>query len=241
MTRTSLTLALALPIAFGPACARAGEPPSLPATAAPYAAMAPVAQYGIANPEDEIVLARSAAPPSISADADVLVLGSRGYETAAKGKNGFVCIVERSWAAGFDDPEFWNPKLRSPNCFNAPAVRTVLSQYLRVTEWVLAGVSKDEMIVRTRAALASHAFTPPEPGSMCFMMSGQGYLSDRDGHWMPHLMFFVPRTAASFWGANLPGSPVIAHEGNELDPSTIFFVPVRKWSDGSPAPDHHAK
>src|SRR5262249_6255961 len=73
-----------------------------------YPAMAPVADYRIGDVQTEIALARSAAPPSISADADVLVLGDRGYRTAAKGKNGFVCFVERSWAAGFDDAEFWN-------------------------------------------------------------------------------------------------------------------------------------
>ena len=72
----------------------------------PYPTMAPLEQYRIADPQEEIALARSAAPPSISADAEVLVLGSRGYETAVKGKNGFVCFVERSWTAGLDDPEF---------------------------------------------------------------------------------------------------------------------------------------
>ena len=89
-----------------------------------YSATAPVEQYRIAKRDAEIALARSAAPPSISAAAEVLVLGSRGYETAVKGMNGYVCFVERSWAAGFNDPEFWNPKLRSPNCFNPPAVRS---------------------------------------------------------------------------------------------------------------------
>ena len=74
----------------------------------PYAVMAPVEQYLIANAQDEIALARSAAPASISADAEVLVLAGHGYTTAVKGKNGFVCFVERSWAAGFDDAEFWN-------------------------------------------------------------------------------------------------------------------------------------
>ena len=52
------------------------------------------------------------------------MLGSRGYEVAVKGKNGFVCFVQRNWAAGFEDAEFWNPKGRGPNCFNAVAART---------------------------------------------------------------------------------------------------------------------
>jgi hypothetical protein len=213
----------------GVAAAQDGKPAS-------YPAMAPVERYRIADPKDEIALARSAAPPSVSADATVLVLGSRGYETAVKGKNGFVCWVERSWTAGFSDPEFWNAKLRAPNCFNPPAVRSVLPQYLKRTEWVLAGVDRAQLVERARAAFADHSFKAPEPGSFSFMLSKQGYVADdADGPWLPHLMFFVAPGQASSWGAGLEGSPVIGQDGDALGP-TILFVPVRRWSDGSPAP-----
>jgi hypothetical protein len=87
----------------------------------PYPKMAPIDQYLMTDRGAEIALARSAAPESISRDAEVLVLGRHGFETAVKGKNGFVCLVWRSWAAGIDDPEFWNPKLRAPVCLNPPA------------------------------------------------------------------------------------------------------------------------
>jgi len=201
-----------------------------------YPQMAPAEQYRIASREDEIALARSAAPPSISADAEVLVLGSRGYETAVKGKNGFVCFVERSWAAGFDDPEFWNPKLRAPNCFNSPAARTELPRYLKRTEWMLAGATKQQMIERTTAAVADHSFKPPEAGAFSFMMSKKGYLSDgAAGPWLPHVMFFVPHGQADSWGANKDGSPIIGQDGRVIE-STVLFIPVRQWSDGSPAP-----
>src|SRR5277367_2220548 len=73
-----------------------------------YPRMAPIEQYRMASRSEEIALARSAAPVSISGDADVMVLGEAGYETAVKGKNGFVCLVERSWFASFGDPVFWN-------------------------------------------------------------------------------------------------------------------------------------
>src|ERR1700693_5655961 len=98
-----------------------------------YPEMAPAEQYRMANRADEIALARSPAPPSISGDAEVLVLGSHGYETAVKGKNGFGCFVQRSWTAAFDASEFWNPKIRGPNCFNPPAARTELPQELKRT------------------------------------------------------------------------------------------------------------
>src|SRR5260370_37317352 len=77
---------------------------------ASYPSMAPLDQYLMTDRNAEIAMARSAAPEAISRDADVLVLGRHGYETAVKGKNGFVCVGERSWMLPYDDPEFWNPK-----------------------------------------------------------------------------------------------------------------------------------
>src|SRR5882762_8403271 len=84
-----------------------------------YPKMAPIEQY-LMDRTAEIALARSAAPESISADAEVLVLGRHGFETAVKGKNGFVCIVGRGWSSAAD-PDFWNPKVRVPICMNSPA------------------------------------------------------------------------------------------------------------------------
>ncbi len=201
-----------------------------------YAERAPVEQYRIASREQEITLARSAAPPSISADAEVLVLGDHGYETAVKGKNGFVCFVERSWAAGFDDPDFWNPRIRAPNCFNAAAARTELPRYLGRTEWVLAGANKQQLIEKTKAAITRHRFKWPEAGAISFMLSKEGYLGDQaGGPWLPHVMFFLPHGQAINWGAGEEGSPIIGREGGDLE-STVLFIPVRSWSDGSPAP-----
>jgi hypothetical protein len=199
-----------------------------------YPAMAPIEQYRVPSASEEIALSRSAAPTSISGDASVLTLGDHGYVTAIKGKNSFVCLVQRSWASDFDDAGFWNPKLRGPICFNRAAARTVLPAYLERTEWVIAGVSKADMIARTRAELAAKRIAMPEPGAMSFMMSKQGYLGDDAGHWHPHLMFFHAHTDASGWGADLHGSPVFASR-DALEDITTFFVLVPTWSDGTPA------
>jgi len=198
-----------------------------------YPSMAPVAQYMMER-QAEITLARSAAPESISRDAEVLVLGQHGYESAVKGKNGFVCLVERSWAAGIDDPVFWNPKLRGAICFNAAAVRSYVPITVKKTELILAGRSKAEMVEGINAAFAKKELLMPEPGAMCYMLSRQQYLGDSAGHWHPHLMFFVPQTDAATWGADLPGSPILASV-DTLDRLTIFMVPVGKWSDGTDA------
>ena len=203
---------------------------------AAYPAMAPIAQYRISARDDEIALARSAAPPSISGEAKVLVLGDRGYETAVEGRNGFVCFVERSWDAAFDDPQFWNPGIRGPNCANPAAARSVLPQFLKRTEWVLAGVGRQEMKAKARAAMADHEFGPPEPGALSFMLSKNGYVSDKEaGPWLPHVMFFVPHGQAPDWAAGLDGSPIVGKDGSDIEP-TVLFVPVGRWSDGSLAP-----
>ena len=200
----------------------------------PYPSMAPLDQY-LMERNTEIALARSAAPESISRDAEVMVLGRHGYEIAVKGKNGFVCIAQRSWTAGIDDPDFWNPKLRAAICFNTPAARTYLPITIKKTELVLAGRSKAQMFERIKIAFDKKELPPLESGAMCYMMSKQSYLSDHDGHWHPHLMFFVPLTDSAAWGANLPGSPILGSEATE-DGLTVFLVPVAKWSDGTPDP-----
>jgi hypothetical protein len=234
IVRTIAFRSFALAVALGAAWqARAQD------AKAPYLTMAPLDQYLMPDRNAEIALAQSAAPESISRDAEVLVLGRHGYESAIKGKNGFVCVVERSWTAGTDDPDFWNPKVRAPICFNPPAARSHLPLTLKKTEVILASRSKDQMSEAVKAAFDRKELSTPESGAMCYMMSKQGYLSDRDGHWHPHLMFFLPLTDPATWGAGLPGSPVM---GIEDTPGqlTLFLIPVGKWSDGTAAPtDEH--
>jgi len=209
---------------------------------APYPNMAPLDQYLMADRDAEIALARSAAPASISSDATVMVLGSHGYETAVKGKNGFVCIVERAWMGAFDSPEFWNPKNRGPLCFNPPAARSILPLTLKRTELVLAGLSKEQIIDGIKKAFQNNEMPALEPGAMTYMLSKQGRLNDRSGHWVPHLMFYVPVKDNMTWGADMAGSPVLTnpHFNGDPEPVTEFLVPVSEWSDGTPAStDHH--
>jgi hypothetical protein len=203
---------------------------------AAYPTMAPLDQY-LMERNAEIALARSAAPESISSDAEVMVLGPHGYETADKGKNGFVCVVQRSWISPFDDPGFWNPKGRAPICLNAPAARSYLPLILKRTELVLAGRSKAQMFKDLKAVVDRKELPAMEPGAMSYMLSKQAYLSDRDPRWHPHLMFFAPLTDPAAWGADLPGSPVLAFNGKD-DPErvTVFLIPVGQWSDGTAAP-----
>ncbi len=195
-----------------------------------YPNMAPIEQY-LMDRTAEIALARSAAPESISRDAEVLVLGRHGFETAVKGKNGFVCIVERSWTSA-PDPDFWNPKVRTPICYNPAAAHSFLPRNIKRTDLILAGHTKtqtDEAIV---AAVDKKELPPMAPGAMCYMMSKQGYGGDSIKHWPPHLMFYFSQTDPAIWGANLPGSPILAMS-DDREHLTEFVVLVQHWSDGT--------
>jgi|SRR6185312_3382461 len=202
------------------------------AAPSPYPSMAPAAQYMMANPAQEIALARSAAPPSISGEAEILVLGAHGYQTAVKGKNGFVCLVERAWDADFNDPLFWNPRTRGADCLNPEAARTVLPHFRERTNWALAGLSKREMMARAEAEIAAHTYILPGPGAMAFMTSKNQRLGGENDHWHPHLMFFVANVSDATWGANFDGSPVMIGVSGS-DPIKTFLVPVKTWSDGT--------
>lgn len=199
----------------------------------PYPNIAPIGQYLMADRDVEIALARSAAPESISRDAEVLVLGRHGFETAVKGKNGFVCIVERSWTSA-PDPDFWNPKVRTPICYNASGARSILLRNLKRTGLILAGRTKaqvDEVIV---AGVDKKELPPVEPGAMCYMMSKQGYGGDSVAHWPSHLMFYFSQTDPATWGAGLPGSPILAYTDTSEHVTTLA-IGVQRWSDGTEA------
>lgn len=202
-----------------------------------YPKMASFDQYLMADANAEIALARSAAPESISRDAKILVLGRHGYETAVEGKNGFVCVVERGWMSPSDAPEFWNPKLRGPICFNPPAARSVLPVTYKRTEMVLAGKTKAEIIEGNKALFEKGELPALEAGAMSYMMSKEAYLTDNGDHNLAHLMFYAPPLDGTAWGADLPKSPVMLNpQFKGIQPIDVFVVPVGRWSDGSVAP-----
>ena len=186
----------------------------------------------------EIALAKSAAPPTIADKATILVLTRHGYETAIKGSSGFVCAVERSWMAQFDFPQFWNPHMRGPLCYNPAAVRSILPFTIRRTELVLAGRTKPQIVAAIKDGIEKHTLPRLEAGAMTYMMSRQQYLNDNAHSWVPHLMFYFERAEGANWGADLPGAPPMLNPQFQESPEAIsvIMVPVTHWSDGTPAP-----
>jgi hypothetical protein len=214
-----------------------------------YPRMAAIGQYQMEE-SAEIQLARSAAPNSISGDATILVLRRQGYETAVQGKNGFVCMVARSWLAAFDWPEFWNPKVRAADCMNPQAARSMVPIVLLRSKMVMAGRSKAEMLLGVKAAFENKQVPKLESGAMDYMMSKTAYLTDEGEHNGPHLMFLTAGMDAKDWGSGAAGSPLISapywffsskepSQMKGLPPILVFLIGVANWSDGTTAGKHN--
>ena len=195
--------------------------------------------YMISDRAAEVALARTAAPRNITDSATVLVLARTGFVEAHHGTNGFTCVVFRSFDGATTDPNFWNAKIRAPQCLNPPASRTVLPELMKRAEWIMAGANTTDVDAKTKNAIAAHEFVAPAPGAMAYMLSRQQYLADTDPHWMPHLMFYYDRSLpAAAWGAGDGKSPVIDATGSSPAPRLVLLIPVPQWSDGMPAVMH---
>ena len=210
-----------------------------------YPRMAAIGEY-LMERDAEIRLARTAAPESISGDATILVLGRQGYEQAVEGTNGFVCMVARSWMAAFDWSEFWNPKVRAPDCMNPQAARFVVPVARLRSRMLMAGRSREEVRSALEAAFERRELPAVEHGAIEYMMSKGAYLTDEGEHNAPHLMFLTAGLQPGDWGAGVAGSPVMAApywffgpsapvQPERLPPVLVFLVGVGEWSDGKPA------
>ncbi|HEX5474214.1 MAG TPA: hypothetical protein VFX12_06080 [Vicinamibacterales bacterium] len=228
-SNTSVVAAVAALLLFVPFAVR------LPAQAKPetYPHMVPVDRYLMPR-ADEIALARSAAPPSVSDHATVLVLTRQGYVSAAKGTNGFVCLVERSWDSPFHASTFWNPRIRGANCMNPPAARSVLPLLLLRSQLALARRTQAGILQGLQAARAAHRLPKLEPNAVSYMLSKRSFLTDAGGN-LAHVMFYVPAVAPEEWGAGLPGSPISLAGSFDVVPIDVFIVATGQWSDGTPA------
>lgn len=175
--------------------------------------------------DSEIALARSAAPPSVSARARVLVFADTGFVVADSGSNGVTCIVNRSWPASLE-----------PHCFDAEASVTILPMELRRTMLYHRGRSDADVERDIGEGLSKGTFRTPRRPAMTYMMSdGQRLIGDDGvaaGHWRPHIMIYYPylkNADVGFGSAPDMKVGMVADEGGATSSITIVmpqFIPV---------------
>jgi hypothetical protein len=173
----------------------------------------------------EVPLARSAAPPSVSDHARVLVLEDTAFVVADSGSNGVTCIVDRSWPASLE-----------PQCFDAEASATILPIELRRTILYHEGHSDAEVERDIGEGLARGRFRLPRRPAVSYMMSDAQKLISDDGtpagHWRPHIMIYYPNLTSHEVGFGpTPDMRVgmVADEGTATSSLVIImpqFIPV---------------
>ena len=194
--------------------------------------------YLIADRAEEVALARSAAPAAISGAATIYVMTDTGYVEAAKGTDGFTCLVIRSFLMpSADSAATWEPRVRAPHCYNAVAARTIVPNVLYRAQAAFRGVPQARVEAGVRAAYASHRWPATGPGALAYMLSPAQWLAPDNPHWKPHMMFFLPagRPASSWGAAKSTEAPVIdAGSYPFAPPGGFILIPVERWSDGTP-------
>ena len=104
--------------------------------------------------------------------------------------------------------------------------------------WCWRGAAKAEIVAAIKDGIGKHAL-PPSRSRRDDLHDVETRISERQGrNWVPHLMFYFPRSAAATWGADLPGAPPMLNPQFQESPEalSVVMVPVTHWSDGTPAP-----
>ena len=179
----------------------------------------------------EIVLAKSAAPATISDHATIKVLTETGFEVISDGDNGFVCMVMRGWSAPTYTPApvrglVYDATVRAPICFDPAASRTVLPYYELRTKLGMVGKTPDQIAQGVEAAYATGELPQREGVSFAYMWSADQNLGPPIGAWHPHVMVFAPYYENTLVGGNEFGSPLPHVSDDEGTPFTVVVIPV---------------
>jgi hypothetical protein len=178
--------------------------------------------------DQEVTLARSAAPAQVSGAATVMVFTERGFTVAEEGTNGVTCIVSRSY-----------PQSLEPHCFDAEASATIMPIEMRQNELLREGRSQEEIDREIAEGLLRGKYRLPRRPAMSYMMSSGQVLYNDDGKlagkWQPHLMIYYPYlTAADLGLGDTPSTQaaIVVDPGKAL--ANVMIV-VKEFVDPKPA------
>lgn len=179
----------------------------------------------------EIPLARSAAPPEISAKAGVWFWNGRGaYVQGVPSENGVNCFVSRLWVPSVE-----------PHCFDQEASASIFPILRRRIELYSEGKSPAEVEAQIATGLKDGTFRLPARPAVTYMMSGAQQLVTGDGQavgsWQPHLMIYYPQLSGKQVG--LEG--FVAGVGFVENPETPFSALVVPLKTFVAAPKAEAK
>jgi hypothetical protein len=167
--------------------------------------------------QQEINLALSACPSSVSGAAAVYVLEKSGYVRVRDSENGFTAIVQHAMLTS-----------QEPQCIDAEGTRTFLPRILLVAELRAQGKSGEEIKRLVADAIAKGTFHPPTRPGITYMLSKENIVPNETGiptPFPPHVMFYGPYMTNADIGADRSqnGPAFVATEGS---PYALIIVPV---------------
>ena len=190
----------------------------------------PISQYLMPR-EEEIALAKSAAPASISDRATIKVLSKTGFEIAERGDNGNVCMVMRGFSAPTYTPAqfrdlVYDPTVHAPICFTEPAARMVMPYYEMRTVLAIEGRDPEQIAAALEKAYVGGKLPRREGVSFAYMWGAHQQLGSGIGAWHPHVMIFAPYYSNGMVGGNAFGSPLPQLSDDAGTPFAVVVIPV---------------
>ena len=204
------------------------------AGAEPYPRMARLEQYLMADRDGEgCPMARSAAPAAISRKRRACwFYGGRGTSLPRKEPTASPAWSSARGCLTFDHPDFWNPKLRGPVCYNAAATESLsfLSPFTGLN-WSSAVCRRLRSLAQySKPSKRSHATHSRNGGHVLhdvavsiFERPGRGLVSAPD-------VSCVPRTGAARFGEQMSSrSPLMLDDQHREvpEPQAIFMSGCR--------------
>jgi hypothetical protein len=190
----------------------------------------PLSEYMMTR-DEEIALARSAAPENVSARATVKILTGNGYKVASPGDNGFVCMVMRGWTAPTFTPApfrdlVYDSKVRAPICFDPVASRSVLPYYELRTKFGMEGKNPEAIASGVAMAYALGQLPASAGVAFAYMWSAHQHLAPGIGAWRPHMMVLAPYYTNSMLGDNDFAGPAPKVTDDAGTPFAVVVIPV---------------
>jgi hypothetical protein len=172
--------------------------------------------------DQEIALARSAGPASVTQGARVFVLTATGYAVADSGTTGAACYVSRSW-----------PESLEPHCFDPEGAATILPMEMRRVELMAAGRAIDDVEREIADGIIAGRYRLPTRPATSYMMSCAQRLIDDDGRpvgkWRSHLMIYFPyltnESIGMAGGPDLKAAIVV----NPGTPEANIMIPIQEF------------
>lgn len=135
--------------------------------------------------EQEIALAKSAAPPAVADAAEIWVLADKGYEKVRTGTNGYGCIVQRAMGG----------RSLVPRCDDPSGVETLFPIYQLIETMRADGRTYGDVRKTLEESYRTGKLKTPKYGGFSYMYSVDGFFTAGNGErveFTPHVMVYWP-------------------------------------------------